>query len=100
MNHIQTFLSPKGRLGRIKYLAYCILLLAAALFVGAISQQVIFTVGILFFYSLFLIQTIKRLHDINLNGWWVLLVFVPIINLIAGIWVLIKRGTKGANKYL
>ena len=43
---------------------------------------------------------IKRYHDRNKSGWWVLIVFVPVIG---GLWYLIEcgflRGTSGPNDY-
>lgn len=43
---------------------------------------------------------IKRWHDRDKSGWWVLIAFVPIIG---GLWYLIEcgflEGTKGPNKY-
>ena len=42
---------------------------------------------------------VRRLHDINRTGWWLLLVFVPGIGWIVLIVWAIKRGDKGQNKY-
>lgn len=42
---------------------------------------------------------IRRLHDMNLSGWWVLLYFVPIVGNIAPWVLLFIRGTDGPNKY-
>lgn len=43
---------------------------------------------------------VKRYHDRNKSGWWVLIVFVPVIG---GLWYLIEcgflRGTPGPNNY-
>ena len=43
---------------------------------------------------------VKRYHDRNKSGWWVLIVFVPVIG---GLWYLIEcgflRGTAGPNTY-
>jgi uncharacterized membrane protein YhaH (DUF805 family) len=43
---------------------------------------------------------VKRYHDRNKSGWWVLIVFVPVIG---GLWYLIEcgflRGTSGPNSY-
>ena len=43
---------------------------------------------------------VKRYHDRNKSGWWVLIVFVPVIG---GLWYLIEcgflRGTAGPNAY-
>jgi len=44
--------------------------------------------------------SVKRWHDRDKTGWWVLLVFLP---LIGAIWLLIEcgclRGTAGANRF-
>lgn len=42
---------------------------------------------------------IRRLHDIEASGWWALLSFIPLVNLIFGIFLLLKEGTEGSNKY-
>ena len=43
---------------------------------------------------------VKRYHDRNKSGWWVLIIFVPVIG---GLWYLIEcgflRGTPGPNNY-
>lgn len=43
---------------------------------------------------------VKRFHDRNKSGWWVLIALVPIIG---GLWYLIEcgflPGTQGANQY-
>jgi uncharacterized membrane protein YhaH (DUF805 family) len=43
---------------------------------------------------------VKRYHDRNKSGWWILIIFVP---LIGSIWYLIEcgflRGTRGPNAY-
>ena len=43
--------------------------------------------------------TIRRLHDINLIGWWYLIGFVPFIGGIILIVMCIWPGTDGENKY-
>jgi uncharacterized membrane protein YhaH (DUF805 family) len=43
--------------------------------------------------------TVRRLHDIDMSGWWILIPFVP---LIGGILLLVwtcQRGTQGANRF-
>lgn len=43
---------------------------------------------------------VKRWHDRNKSGWWILIAFVPVIG---GIWYLIEcgflKGTSGANRF-
>ncbi len=47
-----------------------------------------------------LANAVKRYHDRNKSGWWVLIVFVPVIG---GLWYLIEcgflPGTAGPNAY-
>jgi uncharacterized membrane protein YhaH (DUF805 family) len=43
--------------------------------------------------------TVRRLHDIDMSGWWILISFIP---LIGGILLLVwtcQRGTQGANRF-
>ena len=42
---------------------------------------------------------VRRLHDINRTGWWLLLLFALVIGWIVLIVWAIKRGDKGPNKY-
>ncbi len=37
---------------------------------------------------------VRRLHDIGKNGWWVLLLFVPIVGFFFGFYLLLKPGTQ------
>jgi uncharacterized membrane protein YhaH (DUF805 family) len=42
---------------------------------------------------------VRRLHDINKSGWWILLFFIPIIGMIWLIILNIKKGDVGENEY-
>jgi uncharacterized membrane protein YhaH (DUF805 family) len=42
---------------------------------------------------------VRRLHDINFSGWWVLLGLIPIVGNIALLILYIRRGTKGPNRF-
>lgn len=41
---------------------------------------------------------VRRLHDINKSGWWILLGFVPLANF-ALLYFTLKEGDKGENLY-
>lgn len=43
--------------------------------------------------------TVRRLHDINLNGWLCLIGLVPIVDLLWALYVIFKEGTIGPNNY-
>ena len=42
---------------------------------------------------------VRRCHDVNLQGWWALVMIVPLVNLIFYIYLLLKEGTPGYNQY-
>jgi uncharacterized membrane protein YhaH (DUF805 family) len=43
--------------------------------------------------------SVRRLHDIDRAGWWVLLSFIPVIGWIVVIYWACLRGTVGANRF-
>ena len=42
---------------------------------------------------------VRRLHDINKCGWFVLIGFIPLIGAIILLYLLAQKGTEGPNKY-
>ena len=48
-------------------------------------------------FYLVIAQTIKRLHDLSLRGWW--LAFVPLASLMLGAGMQFVAGTAGANRF-
>ncbi len=45
---------------------------------------------------------IRRLHDLNKSGWWVLISFIPLVGWIGSIILIIwfvGRGTEGSNRF-
>lgn len=46
-----------------------------------------------------LAQGVKRLHDLDKSGWLILLMFVPIVNALFGLYMLFADGTVGPNPY-
>lgn len=109
--------SAKGRVGRLRYLAYLmggylVLLLAMAVLSGvaavvggssegglAMVTSVIMGLGMIPFLILSILTTIQRCHDIGWSGWAVLLNFVPFVNLFVMLMWIFKRGDAGANEY-
>jgi len=41
---------------------------------------------------------VRRLHDLNESGWYVLLTFAPFGQLLI-LWLMFKKGTPGINRY-
>ena len=95
--------SAKGRLGRIRYIAYSVglaLLINVissflTAFVGGGPGAVIMVIGMaagLFVHGLLSVQ---RAHDFNASGWMAILAFIPLLNFL--FWIV--PGTDGDNRY-
>lgn len=42
---------------------------------------------------------VRRMHDIDRSGWWLLIAFVPLVGMIVLIVFAAKRGTVGPNRF-
>lgn len=43
--------------------------------------------------------SVRRLHDRDMSGWWMLIVFFPILGFIALIVIFVMKGTEGENRF-
>ncbi len=107
--------SARGRLGRVRYIGYSVglglllnLLMAGwgaivAALTGSEGNEGLALGGLLALALPVIILTtllgIQRLHDFNASGWWSILIFVPLANLILYLLLLIMPGTQGVNRF-
>ncbi|MCK5918163.1 MAG: DUF805 domain-containing protein [Cocleimonas sp.] len=117
--------SAKGRFSRLSFLAWnlilnIIMLIAFAAIAGIAgaastlltgtdpnAMVAFYTSGAGLFMIAFMLVSlvitiiffIRRLHDINMSGWWSILAFIPLVNLIFGIYALVKKGVEGPNNF-
>lgn len=109
-SHIAGFFTSRGRLGRREFFVRTVIVLVLILANFAVVPQAmeadvpflqlvplgLVVVGLM---SLFLLLS-RRLQDININGWWVMLFLVFNFTLPPVIVVLFfVPGTKGDNRY-
>lgn len=96
--------SAKGRIGRLRYLAYgsgagiVYNLVVLALTVGLARTNVLAVALIAPLLALLwftVITGIKRCHDIDISGWWSVTLIVPVIVLA---WMFMP-GSRGANRF-
>lgn len=110
------FLSTKGRIGRLRFFAYnfAVQLVMLPFFgivgffttpgpevIGAMSSSLM--VGMGFLYVVLIAFSIilgrRRIHDLNRSSWWLLLMIVPLLNFFLGVYLMVFKGTQGANNY-
>ena len=97
----------KGRSGRREFWTFFFCSLAIGVGFGILSNipvlGLLFTVVSILFSLAILIPSftvgIRRLHDTNRSGFWVLLALIPLIGAIILIIWAIQKGTRGSNRY-
>ena len=110
----QNVFVTEGRLNRLKYFKYT---LAVSLIFGVLEVVLVWLMskitgssdGILLSLVYFMTSlpmffgnamlTVRRCHDLNMSGGFVLLYIIPLVNLLFGIYLLLAKGTIGWNKY-
>ena len=58
--------------------------------------------GLIFSLAVFipgLAVTVRRLHDINRSGWWILIILIPLIGVLVLLYWEVSKGTEGTNEY-
>jgi uncharacterized membrane protein YhaH (DUF805 family) len=137
MNFVNLFISPSGRINRAKF--WIVVLCTVVFFLSVIgismavsgSMTTVFGAALIAYIPMIyvgVVNAIKRLHDRNKSGWWVLLFYgaplvlplvaalvdggtdtsvglllLQLVSLIISVWALVElgclKGTIGQNKY-
>ena len=107
--------SFSGRIGRLRYLGYCfiasllgyvLIIPGTVLMAGAGENAVVQGAAVLLMaiaYIGMMVLTwgymVRRLNDLNKNGWMSLLILVPLANLILALYLVFAAGSPGPNSY-
>ena len=110
--------SFSGRIGRMRYLAYSFgisfLLMAIVTFVTAFAgamgadagNSVMGMVGIGLLVLVYIVVIVlsvgfarRRFNDLDRSGWWLLTFLIPVVNLLASIYLIFFPGADGPNKF-
>jgi uncharacterized membrane protein YhaH (DUF805 family) len=92
-----------GRAGRTEYWWFVLFGtimfgLAMLLDHAAFGRDALFAVCTLVFVMPYVAVAVRRLHDTNRSGWWMLLHFVPLGNIVLLIWFCMPS-TPGPNRF-
>jgi uncharacterized membrane protein YhaH (DUF805 family) len=75
----------EGRAIRSEYWWYVLAYIIAAIVVGVIDA--VLGIGM------------RRLHDLDKSGWWLLLALIPLLGALVLLFFFVQRGTVGDNRF-
>ena len=104
------FFISKGRLRRRTFFFRGLVLYALAIVIYGIPSwlyaadipehvKLIAGLGMMAVWYLLLVQTVLRLHDLGLSGWWSLIALLPLATYVLGPGVQLVQGTIGPNRF-
>lgn len=101
--------SVKGRIGRVRYLAWSLVLIVSALIIAALCAGIMSVslvggglLAAVAFVAFIIISVqigVQRLHDVGWSGWLLLLNLIPFVNNIFPILIAVMPGNQGINQY-
>lgn len=106
-SYTPTLFPMRGRVGRVRYLAYCflpnLLLLCASIAMasGSAGGLSLAIEGVVVAAALVLLVLIgvRRLHDMGRSGWFAAGLLVPVLNLAVFLWLLCMPGEARPNRF-
>ncbi|SHJ48847.1 Uncharacterized membrane protein YhaH, DUF805 family [Dethiosulfatibacter aminovorans DSM 17477] len=100
------FFSFEGRLNRARFFGYgLVLAIIASVFdiiIDSVSNLGVLLVLLVLAIIIAIFELsicVRRLHDIEKSGWYVLLQVIPIVNVILALVLIFMKGTDGPNEY-
>lgn len=101
---IKNAITPQGRASRGEYWWFVLANLIVGIVLAILARVTILFVIVNVLYTLAIILpsimvAIRRLHDIDKSGWFLLAGFIPILGSIFILVMLARPGTVGANTY-
>lgn len=93
-----------GRLNRARFWKYTLVLylfiIIVLLFLGlANAKGETLAIFILLLSILHLPLSVRRIHDLDKSGWWLLCCLIPYVNIVACIYICFFKGTDGPNRF-
>ena len=101
---LKKYVTFSGRARRTEYWMFTLFNLIAAVILMAIdgalgSAPILYSIYMLAVLLPSLAVTIRRLHDTDRSGWWLLLVLIPLVGPIAMLVFMCLEGTRDENRF-
>ena len=96
----------EGRAGRAEYWTFTLINYAISILLGFVSDQTesgaLGVAGIIFLLAIFLPSlavTVRRFHDTDRSGWFILLGLIPVLGVLIVLVMMLLPGTTGENRF-
>lgn len=101
------YVNFQGRAARPEYWWWTLFIIIISLVLQLVDYMVFGSQGLGILSGLFSLATllpslgvgVRRLHDTDRSGWWLLIAFIPLIGALALLYFLIQQGTPGPNRF-
>ena len=102
----QNYATFSGRAARPEFWWFVLFLLLANLVLGTLDSMLFFG-DMQLLTPLFSLATllpalavsVRRLHDLDRTGWWLLLYLIPLIGILVLLYFYVQRGDQGTNRF-
>ncbi|MFG6082188.1 DUF805 domain-containing protein [Paracoccus litorisediminis] len=103
-NVFANYATASGRASRSEYWWFTLFNIVVSVILGFIqgaqgAEFGISTIWVLVALLPGICVTIRRLHDLDRSGWWILVLLIPVVGYILLIVWFCMRGTAGANRF-
>ncbi|MBF7688612.1 DUF805 domain-containing protein [Acinetobacter rathckeae] len=98
MTCFKKYIDIKGRAARSEYW-YFQLCATLIMLIMSTANDTLSTIAFVVFITPLITVTVRRLHDINRSGWWVLIAAIPLVGSIVIFYWAISKGSLEENLY-
>ncbi len=93
------YLNVNGRASRSEYWWFILFNILVHIVLGIISFGMLNGLYELFVFIPQITVAVRRHHDGNRSGWWLLLNLIPVIGCLVHLYWFVQKGTNGPNEY-
>lgn len=103
---MQKYAGFSGRASRSEYWFFALFYFLVSIVLsvlGQIALEMVFNIiGLVFGLAVLvpsLAVSVRRLHDLDRSGWWLLISFVPLIGALVLLYWFVQKGSDGSNNF-
>lgn len=101
---LNKYIEFSGRASRSEFWSFVLFSVIGNIITGILDEVLgtVAAINLLFSLAILLPSIavgVRRLHDIDRSGWWLLLSFIPIVGWLVLLYFNVQKGTDGENRF-